>query len=448
MSSSNASSQDLEVDSKMTTMLPSDAPSQNPTSDTAIATTSSSNASIIGQLQSDLAEIDRRLKGFAAREERLDGTLEEILVEALKQARVDKEKQLVAVMMEQLQADFAEIDRQVKELAAHGEQPNEALKQAKIDKEKQLVAVIIQQLQFNVAEMDKQLEEFAVHGEHPNEAPNPSKVNKEKQLIATMMKQLQADLAEIDRQLKGFAVRRERPDQAFVQLKIDKERQLIAVMIIQLQSNVAEVNRQLQAFFVRGERPSNALIQAKVTKEKHLYTLKQKKELQEKEAIQAKFNKEKHLYTFEQLQELQENEKASIENTVSATKALVGYLPTPDKLVSRATIKRRNGRAYAKNEVFVYQTYRYDTYTNPPDKEVKYRHVKDEQVTVPCPIDLPHYFPQEGHELTDVDRQKFDAEHTAGGSWLGFEDFEPHGYLKQAGGLDIPSLVAITQGQG
>ena len=225
----------------------------------------------------------------------------------------------------------------------------------------------------------------------------------------SIIKQLQSDLAEIDGQLKGFATHEEPPNEALIQAKAaltqaktaltqakaHKGEELIAVLIRQLQSDVVEVNKQLHAFSVRGERPNNAVIQAKVNKEKHLYKLKQKKELQE-------------------------GREVSMEHTINATKALVGYLPTPDELVSRATIKRRNGRVHAKNEVFVYQTYRYDAYMEPPSKEVKYRHVKDEQFTVPYPIDLPHYFPQEGHELTEVDRQKFDSEHKAGGSWLGF----------------------------
>ena len=291
MSSSKAFGQYLELDSKSTTMLPSDALSQSPKSDTAIDTTPSSNVSIIKQLQSDLAEIDGQLKGFAT----------------------------------------------------HEEPPNEALIQAK-----------------------------------------------------TALTEAKA---------------------ALTQAKAHKGEELITVLIRQLQSDVVEVNKQLHAFSVRGERPNNAVIQAKVNKEKHLYKLKQKKELQE-------------------------GREVSMEHTINATKALVGYLPTPDELVSRATIKRRNGRAYAKNEVFVYQTYRYDAYLEPPHKEAKYRHVKDEHFTVPYPIDLPHYFPQEGHELTEVDRQKFDSEHKAEGSWLGFEDFDPHGYLEQAGGLDTLSLVA------
>ena len=430
MSSSKAFGQYLELDSKSTTMLPSDALSQSPKSDTAIDTTPSSNVSIIKQLQSDLAEIDGQLKGFATHEEPPNEALiqaKAALTQAkasMTQAKADKRGKLIAVMMKQLQSDISEIDKQLKDVAVRGEPPNKTLIEAKAGKEKELIAVMIKQLQSDIAEIDRQLKGIAARGEPPNEALIQAKAGKEKELIAIMIKQLQSDIAEIAKQLKMIAAWGPHLNEtliqkkaAFTKAKADKEKELVAVLIMQLQYDVVEVNKQLHAFSVRGERPDNAVIQAKVNKEKHLYKLKQKKELQE-------------------------GREVSMEHTINATKALVGYLPTPDELVSRATIKRRNGRAYAKNEVFVYQTYRYDAYLEPPHKEAKYRHVKDEHFTVPYPIDLPHYFPQEGHELTEVDRQKFDSEHKAEGSWLGFEDFDPHGYLEQAGGLDTLSLVA------
>ena len=286
-------------------------------------------------------------------------------------------------------------------------------------------AIMLEQLQSDLAEIDKEIEELAVCRKRLNEALVQAEVKKEKYLNAIMTEQLRSELAEINKQLDESAVRREPADETLVQAKLSKEKQLNAIMIKQLQSKLAEINEQLNLSAVCGERPNENLVQAKVNKEKHLYTEKQKQL-----RLMPKVG----------------GQNVSRENTVNAAKAIVGYLPTPDKLVSQATIERRNGLAYAKNEMFIYETYRFDAYKEGDDKEIKYRHVKDEQVTVPYPIDLPHYFPQKGHGLTEVDRQQFDSEHAKEGSWLDFQDFDAHRCLQQLVDVDILSLFAITQG--
>ena len=116
-------------------------------------------------------------------------------------------------------------------------------------------------------------------------------------------------------------------------------------------------------------------------------------------------------------------------HATAAMQAILGYQPTPDKLLPRSTIKRRKAITYTKGQMFVYS--RLEPLVYKGGKPV----IERVEVTVPYPIDLPEYFPKQDHNfLAKVDRRQFEDEITYGSPRciLSFQDLEDEGYLKES----------------
>ena len=165
-------------------------------------------------------------------------------------------------------------------------------------------------------------------------------------------------------------------------------------------ARLKDIDMKLDEFKRANERPDDTLIKSKVHYEKLKY-----RETSPEEGDHPIRER---------------NVREPSRHATAAMQAILGYQPTPDKLLPWSTIKRRKAITYTKDQMFVYDR------MEPVFKRV--------EVTVPYPIDIVGYFPKQGNLLAKVDYMQFGDEmhHGSPRYILYLQDLEDEGYLKES----------------